>query len=152
MKKLLISLVAAFALIGVVYGSAASLSVNGTDHLGSGVNAVDMPDGTLTVTDMAWSLDKNDTSKVDGVDVSIFNNVFPDETCSVSATVYDDDGSPLGAGTTAAKDNNIEGNTTTVVNVHLDSAQSSHPAAEEVVSISVTLVCVDGEGEGEGEF
>lgn len=67
MKKLIISLVLAMALIGAVYGAAASITVGGVDKLGSGTSAVLANPDT---TNIAWRIKVSDTSKVDQATVT----------------------------------------------------------------------------------
>ena len=66
MKKLIISLVLAMALIGAVFGAAAALNVTGVDNLGSGTEVV-TSGSDLATDDAAWVLDTSDNSKVHGV-------------------------------------------------------------------------------------
>ena len=73
MKKLIISLVLAMALIGAVYGAAASITVGGVDKLGSGASAVLANPDT---TDIAWRIKVSDTSKVDQATVTFASPLF----------------------------------------------------------------------------
>ena len=90
MKKLLISLVAAFALIGAVYGAAAGLTIGGVDELGS--DTVEVIGATqMTVDDIEWSIDITDLSKVGGAEVDLTNTDADESTtCDVGLRVQGD--------------------------------------------------------------
>ena len=68
MKKILIALLVAGALIGATYGAAAAIVVGGVDQLGSNDAAVS-PTGTTT--DIAWTLDTADITLVTGAVVKL---------------------------------------------------------------------------------
>ena len=88
MKKLIISLVVAMALIGAVYGAAAGLTIGGVDDLGSASVAVDNPSaGSVNVTDVTWTIDAMDVTLVDDAKITLTNMDMGSETCTVYANV-----------------------------------------------------------------
>ena len=91
MKKLLITLLVAGALIGAVYGAAAALSINGVDDLGSGQFTVVSPDNATTeVTDLVWTIDPNDISLVSAAAVELTGDSGDAEkVCDVGLKITD---------------------------------------------------------------
>lgn len=82
MKKLLISLLVAGVLVGTVYGAAASLSVTGTETLGSGTEAVATCD---TVTNVTYVLDGDDPSLLASVDFNLADTSTDPNPCNGAA-------------------------------------------------------------------
>ena len=91
MKKLIISLVLAMALIGAVFGAAATLNVGGVDSLGSGTFTVVSPDaGTTSVTDLVWTIDSSDISLVSAAVVELTGTADDvGNICVVGLKVFD---------------------------------------------------------------
>ena len=94
MKKLIITLVVAFTLIGAVYGAAASITVGGVDSLGSGTSTVLAPGGntTLSVSDVSWTLDATDVTEVEDIVVRVSNTASgtDEATCTLTISVSGD--------------------------------------------------------------
>ena len=89
MKKLILTLVVAMTLFGGVYGSAAGLTLDGADDLGSNIDIVKGPGtASLTVTDVSFNLLGSDTSVVDTVTVGVTNSATsPAETCDIGVNL-----------------------------------------------------------------
>lgn len=74
MKKIIITLVVALALIGAVFGAAAAMTVEGVDKIGSGSSTVVAPgSSTLSVTDVSYTLG-SDITVVTDVTVEVSNS------------------------------------------------------------------------------
>lgn len=138
MKKLLITLVAAMALIGAVVGAAASLTVTGVDRLGSESVVVTSPsDYTIEVTRVKFVLDAGDASLVASVDVTL-EDIYGDEetTCTLGVNVTGSAG-VLGTGTsTVVFTWDGGGDDIQTINVGVGGAP-----AGDVTGVDITLAC-----------
>ena len=85
MKRILISLLVVGALIGAVYGAAASINITGVDNLGSGSSSVT---ANPNVIDVSWNLLGTDTTKLDSMNVE-FASVLAAGT-SIGIQLWDD--------------------------------------------------------------
>ncbi|MCH7608740.1 MAG: hypothetical protein IIC94_09285 [Chloroflexi bacterium] len=139
MKKLLISLLVAGVLVGAVYGAAASLAVGGADDLGSGSDTVLSPDtDSVTVTDIVWTIDPNDATKISAATVELTASDTGDETCDVGLNINSSGGDPgdLFSGVDPAVDISQSGTANVIFSeLTVDAAL--------VDSVDVTLACDD---------
>ena len=130
MKKLILSLVVAMALIGAVYGAAATITIGGIDTLGSNSEPVA---ASYNVTQVTYVLDDEDIMSVTGVIVQLdAATVAGDQVC-VQVT----DGGVVeanGCVTPGA----VAANTDIVI--AFDSTPSSTADAELIDDVEVTII------------
>ena len=134
MKKLILSLVVAMALIGAVYGAAATLTVAGTDKLGSGTEVV-TSGSVLATTGAEWVLDGTDNSKVNGVILKFDADVADGSKIDVQVRQISCTGNILGQGSLTLSGLLTSGTQT----AEFVFTASADPAASEIDCLEVTV-------------
>ena len=133
MKKLILSLVVAMALIGAVYGAAATLTFGGVDNLGSGTEVIAVG---ANVNDAQWVIDGADNSKVNGIKLAFDAALASGTTINVQVRSTDCTG-PIEASTAVNLGSTLNASTLTAELVFVTVVD---PAASIIDCLEVTVI------------